>query len=125
MRFVFLFLAVFSQSVLADAYKCKSSSGQVVFTEKPCEVGHTLAGSSQTDHVDSHRAQADLNRQRGWLAGREQMHRQDAINAQNQASAIHRMYPQESPKVLKSESIFDKPWGCGNRSCPSVSSSPR
>lgn len=125
MRLFLLCLAFAVHPSFADAYKYKSVNGQVVFTEKPCEVGQTLSRAVKSEFVDSQRAQMDLERQRGWLAGREQMHRDDAINAHEQAMAVDRAYPQEIRKTTKSASIFDKPWGCGNRSCSKVSSTTR
>lgn len=122
MRFHFLILLfVLSHPAFADAYKCKSASGQIVITDKPCDViGHGHLKSSKSDVTDSTsvaRAQADLQRQKAWLAGRDQMHRDDAVLAQQKAAAVDRSYPVEQPQQRKSESIFDKPWGCGNRSC--------
>lgn len=120
MRYWILIFAISSQSVMADAYKCRLPDGRFVITEKPCEVGSVTSGSAKSDPVDASsydRAQSDLNRQKGWVAGREQMHRDDAAIARRQAAAADQAYPVSPPKQIKSESIFDKPWGCGNRSC--------
>lgn len=125
MRFhLSILLLVLAQPVFADAYKCKSSTGQTVITDKPCDVfGHSHLNSSKSDVTDSKsvaRAQSDLQRQKSWLAGRDQMHRDDAVLAQQKALAVDRSYPVEQQQKLKSESIWDKPWGCGNRSCSST-----
>lgn len=119
-----ILLLVLAQPVFADAYKCKSSTGQTVITDKPCDViGHGYLKSAKSDVTDSNsvaRAQADLQRQKSWLDGRDEMHRDDAVLAQQKAAAVDRSYPAEQPQKLKSESIWDKSWGCGNRSCPST-----
>lgn len=75
MRFllsILLFTAF--QPALADAYKCKSPTGQVVFTDKPCELGYSQHSSSKSDPSDYEsirRAQSDLQRQKNFVASRD------------------------------------------------------
>lgn len=124
MRELFLILVLISTSAFADAYKCKSPSGHVVFTEKPCDPGYTntrAVSSAGVDDVAVARAQSDLERQKAWLAGREQIQREDAAAIARLRVAAEAAYPSAPSVPAKSESIFDKPWGCGNRSCSAVS----
>lgn len=74
MYYLCFLLALVSQTVFADAYKCRSSSGQSVISERPCDGGYSVTSSARSDNVDSEadrRAQADLQRQREWLSNRE------------------------------------------------------
>lgn len=60
--------------VLADAYKCKSPTGQTIFTERPCENGHVQASSARSyanDADNAIRAKADVQRQKDWLSRRD------------------------------------------------------
>lgn len=125
MRGLFLIAVLISAPALADAYKCKSPAGQVVFTEKPCEVGHTSVRAVSSDGIDDAavaRAQLDLERQKAWVSGREKMHQEDAAIYRQRAAAADAGYVTSPAAQTKSESIFDKPWGCGNRSCSTTAS---
>lgn len=122
MRYFFLLLLLAAQFANADAYKCKGENGKAVITASPCEPGYTGVGVSRSDSTDQHsynQAQADLRRQKEWLAGREEAQRRDASIAHRQSSVAALPSP-PVPEQSSSGSIFDKSWGCGGRSCPST-----
>jgi len=122
MRFALLLLLAFSTLANADAYKCKGANGKAVITATPCEAGYTSVGAVRSDETSAdnyNQAQADLQRQKAWLVERDKVNRHDAAIAQQQADAVARAYPQV-PQPQRSESIWDKPWGCMWHSCSST-----
>lgn len=121
MRYLLLLLLFAAQFANADAYKCKGENGRMVITATPCEAGNAVgvARSDSPDQQSYNQAQADLRRQKRWLAGREEVQQREAANAHRQSSASVLPSP-PVPEHSNSGSIFDKSWGCGNRSCPST-----
>lgn len=68
-----ILLFALAQPVFADAYKCRSTTGQVIITDRPCAAGYSVSSSVRSYSIDaeSHRqSQADLKRQKEWLARR-------------------------------------------------------
>lgn len=67
-------LAVLSQPASADAYRCKGKSGLAVISATPCEEGYVTSSVAQSDSIEARQlrqAQADLERQREFVASRE------------------------------------------------------
>ena len=121
MRYAMLFLLLLSSIVSADAYKCKGANGKAVFTATQCDVGETRVSSAKSDGTDAasfNQAQADLQRQKDWLAGRAEVQRRDASIAQRQSS-VASLPSVPEPQHSTSDSIWNRPWGCMWRSCSS------
>jgi hypothetical protein len=122
MRYLFLLLLVVSHPAMADAYKCKGADGKVLISFAPCGAGYAAVRAAESDRFDAgsyNRAQADLQRQRVWLAGRDKERQVDAVAAQQQAAAVQGAYPQDTQQPVKSDSIWDRPLGCWfGGSCP-------
>jgi hypothetical protein len=68
-----ILLLVLAQPAFSDAYKCKDQNGRVLFTERPCENGHSHASvkSYAIDPESVRQSQAELQRQKAWLSRRE------------------------------------------------------
>ncbi len=116
-------LFVVAQSVFADAYKCKAPGGQVVITAQPCDVGYQTARAARSDGTDAAsyaQAQSDLQRQKAWLAGREEVKQQDAVIAQRQANDANQVYRHAEQARSNAGSIWEKHWGCWDSSCPTT-----
>lgn len=67
-------LAVLSQPASADAYRCKGKRGLAVISATPCEEGYVTSSVAQSDSIEARQlrqAQADLARQREFVASRE------------------------------------------------------
>lgn len=67
-------LSQFSAPVHADAFRCRSTTGQVVFSNLPCAETHRTTNVVNTENIDEsnlRKAQTDLERQKLWLKQRE------------------------------------------------------
>lgn len=107
--FLILF-GFYSSLVMADAYRCVEK-GKVTISNSPC-FSTKVVQSDNPPSESVYQAQSDLDRQRGYLVGREGEKRQDAIAARRSAMEVDAMYP-DRKEVEKPMQDIPRRW-CGN-----------
>lgn len=68
-------LVQLSASAHADAFRCRSNTGQIVYSNLPCGETHKTTNAVSTESIDEmnlKQANSELERQKQWLRQREQ-----------------------------------------------------